>query len=192
MCSGAETFDIALAAEGIDICESMFDGDEMDPHAQDKLDFNKTFAFENFYLEDGYSRKFSSINGSSSGPYFEDNNSYFTLFQFSAKWDIIPSLLTQNHENVIREFIGQTSTFSKNTVKPEVLVLGENKAEGKVRYIYGEKGKGHWTFYSGHDPEGWPGRGRTRNLSLHPNSAGYRLILNNVLFPSARKIKQKT
>lgn len=192
MCSGAETFDIALAAEGVDICESMFDGDDMDPQAQDKLDFSKTFAFENFYLEDGYSRKFSSINGAANGPYYDDNNGYFTLFQFSAKWDIIPSLLTQNHENVIREFIGQTSTFSKNTVKPEVVVMGENRPEGTVRYIYGEKGKGHWTYYSGHDPEGWPGRGRKQNLSLHPNSPGYRLILNNVLFPSARKKKQKT
>lgn len=192
MCSGAETLDIALAADGVDICESIYDGDPADPQASQKLDFAKTLAFENFVLEDPYSRKFSTINASTGGPYFDDAGGYFKLFNYSAKWDIIPSLLTQNHESVIREFIGQTSTFSKALIKPEVLIMGENRSEGKVRYMYGEVGKGHWTFYSGHDPEGWPGRGRKRNLALHANSPGYRLILNNVLFPSARRIKQKT
>lgn len=193
MCSAAETIDIALAAEGVDICESAFDGDDMDPQAQDKLDYDKTFAFENFTLEPGYSRRFSDINAVSGTPfYYDEGNEYFNLFVFSAKWDIIPCLLTQDHDNVIKEFIGQTTVFSKKLIKPTVLILGENRNENTVRYIYGELGKGHWTFYSGHDPEGWPGRGRVRNLNLHPNSPGYRLILNNVLFPSAQRKKQKT
>lgn len=192
MCSGAETLDIALAAEGIDICESAYDGDRIDPHAQRKLNYDLTLAFENFTLEPGYSRKFSDINAMSNGPYYYSDDDFFTLFTFSAKWDIIPSLLTQNHETLLKEFIGQTTVFNKSLLKPTVLILGENRKEGTVRYIYGELGKGHWTFYSGHDPEGWPGRGRQRNLSLHPHSAGYRLILNNVLFPSARRKKQKT
>jgi len=193
MCSAAETIDIALAAEGIDICESIYDGDDADPGAQSKLDFSKSFAFENFILIPGESRKFSSINAISADNYFyEESNGYFTLFDFSAKWDIVPSLLTQNHENIIKEFIGQTTVFNKSHIKPTATILGENSEENSVRYIYSESGNGHWTFYSGHDPEGWPGRGVTRNLNLHPNSPGYRLILNNVLFPSARKKKQKT
>lgn len=193
MCSAAETIDIALAAEGLDICESVYDGDEADPDAQRKLDYSKTFAFEHFILIPGESRKFSSINAISADNYFyEGSNGYFSLFEFSAKWDIVPSLLNQNHENYLKEFIGQTTVFNKSHIKPTVTILGENREESSVRYIYSECGNGHWTFYSGHDPEGWPGRGVTRNLSLHPNSPGYRLILNNVLFPSARKKKQKT
>lgn len=193
MCSAAETIDIALAAEGLDICESIYDGDDADPDAQRKLDYSKTFAFENFILIPGESRKFSSINAISADNFFyEGSNGYFSLFDFSAKWDIVPSLLNQNHENYIKEFIGQTTVFNKSHIKPTVTILGENREESSVRYIYSEWGQGHWTFYSGHDPEGWPGRGVTRNLSLHPNSPGYRLILNNVLFPSAKKKKQKT
>jgi hypothetical protein len=192
MCSGAETFDIALAADGVDISESMYDGDEPDPNAQNKLDFNKTFAFENFTLEPGYSRRFSDIN-TGRPDFFERGTSFFNVFQFSAKWDIIPSLLTQNHEHVIKEFHGQTTAFSNYTVKPTVLILGENRNRENVRYIYGEQGRGHWTYYSGHDPEGSPGRWREpTDLNQHPNSPGYRLILNNVLFPSARRKKQKT
>lgn len=192
MCSGAETIDIALAANGVDISGSAFDGDEMDPEAQEKLDFSQTLAFENFTLE--YSgRKFSDINSGASRPnYWETPNSFFRLFDFSAKWDVIPSMLTQNHEHVIREFHGQTSVFNKFLIKPMALILGENTLENRVRYIYDEFGKGHWTFYSGHDPEGNPGPGRRTDLNLHPHSPGYRLILNNVLFPSARKKKQKT
>ena len=192
MCSGAETLDIALAANGVDISVSDYDGDEPDPEAQEKLDFTQTLAFENFTLE--YSgRKFSDINSGSGRPNFwETPNSYFRLFGFSAKWDIIPSMLTQNHEQVIREFYGQTTCFNKFLIKPKVQILGENTLENKVRYIYDELGKGHWTFYSGHDPEGSPGPGRRTDLNLHPHSPGYRLILNNVLFPSARKKKQKT
>lgn len=192
MCSGAETFDIALAADGVDINESIYDGDEPDPEAQQKLDFTKTFAFENFTLEPGYSRRFSDIN-TGRPDFFDRNTGFFDVFQFSAKWDIIPSILTQNHEHVIREFHGQTTAFSKYVVKPTVLILGENRNRDNVRYIYGEQGRGHWTFYSGHDPEGSPSRWREgTDLSQHPNSPGYRLILNNVLFPSAKRKKMKT
>ena len=192
MCSGAETFDIALAAEGVDISESLYDGDEPDPQAQMKLDFTKTLAFENFTLESGYSRKFSDINVGR-GDFSEQAKNFFTVFDFSAKWDIIPSLLTQNHQNVIKEFSGQTTAFNRYLIKPTVLVLGENKHQDNVRYVYGELGRGHWTYYSGHDPEGFQGRGRRpTDLNQHPNSPGYRLILNNVLFPSAKRKKQKT
>lgn len=191
MCSGAETFDIALAAEGVDINESSYDGDDSDPGAQQKLDYVKSLAFEKFTLEPGYSRRFSDINVGRE--YFESSKDYFMVFNFSAKWDIVPTMLTQNHDHYIREFHGQTTAFNKYVVKPTALILGENKAESRVRYIYGELERGHWTYYSGHDPEGVPGRGRgPTDLNLFPNSPGYRLILNNVLFPSARKKKQKT
>lgn len=192
MCSGAETFDIALAANGVDISETTFDGDEADPNAQSKLDFNQSLAFENFTMEPGYSRKFSDIN-TGWGDYGSRGKDFFNLFEFSAKWDIVPSLLTQNHEHTIKEFIGQTTAFNKYVVKATALVLAENRRLNNVRYIYGELGRGHWTFYSGHDPEGTPGRWREpTDLNQHPNSPGYRLILNNVLFPSAKKKKQKT
>jgi hypothetical protein len=196
MCSGAETLDIALSAEGADIVNSRFDGDGVDNNAQSKLDFNKTFAFGNFtlYLNDneGYGgpQSFSDINVSS-GRWDEETNAYFDLFDFSAKWDFIPAMLTQNHEHLIREFMGQTSAFNKHTVKPNVLVMGESKESN--RYIYGELGLGQWVFYGGHDPEGRRGFHRTpTDLNMHPHSPGYRLILNNVLFPSAKKKKRKT
>lgn len=194
MCSGAETFDIALAAEGIDIVGMSYDGDDVDPAAQDKLDFDKSFAFENFTLETGDSRRFSDINVHGRSSFFEQSPDVFVLFNYSAKWDIVPTMLNQNHEHVVREFFGQTTAFNKFLVKPSVVILGENRKADNVRYIYGEHGLGHWTFYSGHDPEGVPGRGRDKstNLSLFPHSPGYRLILNNVLFPSAKKKKQKT
>lgn len=195
MCSGAETFDIALAAEGIDIVDMSYDGDDADPSAQDKLDFAKSFAFENFTLEVGEARRFSDINVNGRTNFYEQSSDYFVLFNYSAKWDIVPTMLNQNHTNVIREFFGQTTAFNKFLVKPSVTILGENRNASNVRYIYGENGLGHWTFYSGHDPEGVPGgRGRDRptDLNLFPHSPGYRLILNNVLFPSARKKKQKT
>lgn len=193
MCSGAETFDIALAAEGIDIVDGI-DGDGVDTDAQTRLDYSKTFAFHNFILdlEGQYGTAFSDIN-ISSGMRFRGNEieEYFSLFDFSAKWDIIPSMLVQNHEYLIREFFGQTSAFAKSTVKPSVLVMGQSKKSD--RYIYGEMGKGQWTFYGGHDPEGrGGGRRMGTDLNLYPNSPGYRLILNNVLFPSARKKKRKT
>lgn len=195
MCSGAETLDIALAAEGLDIVSSTYDGDGVDPQAQSKLDFSKTIAFENFTLEtdNGYGRfsTFSDIN-SSAGRGFDQPNTFFELFNFSAKWDVIPAMLTQNHESTIKEFFGQTTAFRKAAVKSSALVMGESKSSD--RYLYGELGKGQWTFYGGHDPESVRGGGfRTpTDLNLHPHSPGYRLILNNVLFPSARKKKRKT
>lgn len=197
MCSGAETLDIALSAEGVDIVSSRFDGDNIDANAQSKLDFNKTFAFEDFtlFLNDGEgygynSMSFSDINVMT-GRYDEETNSYFNLFDFSAKWDFIPAMLVQNHEHLIREFMGQTSAFNKNTVKSSVLVMGESKESD--RYMYGELGLGQWVFYGGHDPEGRRGFHRTpTDLNLFPHSPGYRLILNNVLFPSAKKKKRKT
>lgn len=188
MCSGAETFDIALAAEGSGI--SFADFTEEDDGAG--LDFSKTLAFENFVLEPSTSRRFSNIN-TGRPDFFQPSNDFFQLFDFSAKWDIVPSMLTQNHEYVIKEFSGQTTSFNAAVVKPEALVLGENRKADNVRYIYGELGRGHWTYYSGHDPEGMPGwRRMNTDLSMHPHSPGYRLILNNVLFPSAKKKKQKT
>lgn len=195
MCSGAETFDIALAAEGLDIVDSQYDGDGIDSDAQIKLDFNKTVAFYNFTLDlnGGYrGMSFSDINASSGRfGYEQSSNTFFTLFNFSAKWDVIPAMLTQNHESVIKEFHGQTSSFKKSTVKPNVLIMGESTSSH--RYIYGEVGIGQWAFYGGHDPEGIRGNWRMpTDLNLHPHSPGYRLILNNVLFPSANKKKRKT
>jgi hypothetical protein len=193
MCSGAETLDIALAAEGVDIVDSEFDGDGVDPQAQSKLDFDKTLAFHNFALEpdNGYRGiAFSDIN-STAGQGWGASLGYFQLFNFSAKWDLIPSMLTQNHESTIREFFGQTTAFRRAAVKPHVLVMG--RSESSDRYIYGELGRGQWTFYGGHDPEGVRGGPRMNtDLSLHTHSPGYRLILNNILFPSARKKKRKT
>jgi len=187
MCSAAESIDVALAMNGSDIYELA--DEEM--HDTSRLDYTQTFAFENFIIEPPYSRKFSDINVGRRD--FMPSGDFFSLFSFSAKWDLIPSLLTQNHTHVIREFSGLTTAFNKDLVKPEVLLLGENRKERNVRYMFNELGKGFWTFYSGHDPEGHPGRGRTpTDLNLHPNSPGYRLILNNVLFPSAQKKKQKT
>ncbi|MBO0929985.1 asparagine synthetase B [Fibrella aquatilis] len=198
MCSGAETFDIALAAEGVDIVGSSYDGDGTDPQAQSKLDFNKTLAFQNFRLVlddgDGYGGgiSFSNIN-CAVGRGWDQPSTYFQLFDFSAKFDAIPAMLVQNHESVIREFFGQTTAFTKSTVKSNALVMGTSPSSD--RYIYGELGRGQWTFYGGHDPEGTRGGGSFRqatDLNLHPHSPGYRLILNNVLFPSARKKKRKT
>ncbi len=194
MCSGTDSYDIALAAAGIDICESMFDGDNADPNAQAKLNFQQTFAFKNFKLDNNpYNYEFSDIDNTNNRNLTEQND-YFSLFDFSAKWDPVPSMLTQNHEKVIKGFMGQTTAFKKSLVKPDVLVMGETNAAGEVRYIHGEIGKGTWTFYGGHDPEDYQHlvSDPPTDLSLHPNSPGYRLILNNVLFPAAKKKKQKT
>lgn len=194
MCSGTDSFDIALAAEGVDICESMFDGDGVDPGAQSKLDFGRTFAFQNFRLDlNPVNYEFSDIDATPSRN-LDQSNDYFTLFDFSAKWDPVPAMLTQDHDKVIKGFMGQTTAFRKSVIKPGVLVMGENKPADEARYIHGEFGKGQWTFYGGHDPEDYQhavGDPPT-DLSLHPNSTGYRLILNNVLFPAAKKRKQKT
>jgi hypothetical protein len=195
MCSGTDTYDIALAASGTDIAEVMFDGDPADPGAQSKLDFDQTFAFKNFQLEmDPYVYEFSSIDGTTVHSRTPQPSDLFTLFDFSAKWDIIPTMLTQNHQRVVKGFMGQTTSFMSKYVKPEVLILGESKALGTAKYIHGEYGQGQWTFYGGHDPEDYRhmvGDPPT-DLNLYPNSPGYRLILNNILFPAARKKKQKT
>lgn len=196
MCSGPETIEIALAANGTDIAERVFDGDAADPKAQSKLDFNQTLAFQNFSLDlNPSNNEFSNIDATPiRTPSLNRTNDFFTLFDFSAKWDIVPTMLTQNHDKIVKGFMGQTTAFRKNVIKPNVLVMGETKANDEARYIHGEFGKGQWTFYGGHDPEDYQhmvGDPPT-DLNLHPNSPGYRLILNNVLFPAAKKKKQKT
>jgi hypothetical protein len=194
MCSGTDTFDIALAAANTDICGPMFDGDSADPDAQSKLDFTQTFAFQNFTLDmNPTSHQFSNIDVTATRQ-VERTRDFFTLFDFSAKWDVVPSMLTQNHDKVIKGFMGLTTAFNKKLLKPGVTIMGEMKTNNEARYIHGEYGKGQWTFYGGHDPEDYQhivGDPPT-DLKLHPNSPGYRLILNNVLFPAARKKKQKT
>ena len=194
MCSGTDTFDIALSASGTDICESMFDGDAADPDAQSKLDFDQTFAFQNFTIDmNPMSHSFSNIDVTTTRQ-VDRARDFFTLFDFSAKWDVVPSMLTQNHDKVIKGFMGLTTAFNEKLVKPGVTIMGEMKTAGEARYIHGEYGKGQWTFYGGHDPEDYQhvvGDPPT-DLKLHPNSPGYRLILNNVLFPAAKKKKQKT
>lgn len=194
MCAATDTYDISLAAMGIDICEPMFDGDPADQHAQEKLDFNHTFAFRDFKLTmDPYAYEFSNIDVTNSRNVVREND-FFTLFEFSAKWDPIPTMLCQNHRNLIKGFMGQTTAYKKELLKPGSLVMGENKNAGEARYIHGERGKGFWTFYGGHDPEDYRhlvGDAPT-DLNLFPTSPGYRLILNNVLFPAAKKKKRKT
>jgi hypothetical protein len=194
MCSGTDSFDIALAAEGLDIAESMFDGDGTDANAQSKIDFEKTLAFKDFKIDMNPERyEFSDIDVTDTRN-FNQSNDYFTLFDFSAKWDLVPTMLTQNHDKVIKGFMGQTTAFKKSLVKPSITVLGENKGGAEVRYLHGEIGKGQFTFYGGHDPEDYQHQvsDPATDLSLHPNSPGYRLILNNVLFPAAKKKPQKT
>ncbi len=196
MCSGPETIDIALAANGTDIAERVFDGDTSDPKAQSKLDFNQTLAFQNFKLDmNPANNEFSNIDATPiRSQILNRTTDFFTLFDFSAKWDIVPAMLTQNHDKVVKGFMGQTTAFRKGVIKPNVLVMGETKTSDEARYIHGEFGKGQWTFYGGHDPEDYQhmvGDPPT-DLNLHPNSPGYRLILNNVLFPAAKKKKQKT
>ena len=194
MCSATDTYDIALSAQDTDICENMFDGDGVDPNAQKKLIFSETFAFENFKLiSDPNIYEYSNIDMTQTRKISEDND-YFTLFEFSAKWDPIPTMLCQNHTNIIKGFIGQTTSFNKDLIKPNVLIMGENKSLNEVRYIHGQYGKGTWSFYGGHDPEDYKHRigDPKTELELYPNSPGYRLILNNILFPAAKKKKKKT
>jgi hypothetical protein len=197
MCSGTDSFDIALAAQNTDICEEMFDGDSSDPNCQQKLDYNATFAFSNFKLErNPMVYEYSNIDGTDLHRLnrVTEATDKFTLFDFSAKWDIVPTMLTQCHTNIINGFMGQTTDFQKELLKPNVLVMGENKSLGTVRYIHGELGQGTWTFYGGHDPEDYEHKvgDPPTDLHLHPNSPGYRLILNNILFPAAKKKKRKT
>jgi len=195
MCSATDSYDIALAAEGVDICESMYDGDPADPQAQQKLDFSKSFAFKDFQLKrNPLEYEFSDIDATNTRGFIGEQSDFFTLFEFSAKWDVVPAMLNQNHEQIIKGFMGQTTAFRKETMKSDVLILGETKNLNETRYVHGTYGKGTWTFFGGHDPEDYQhmvGEPPTE-LALHPNSPGYRLILNNILFPAARKKKQKT
>lgn len=194
MCSATDSFDIALAADDIDICEPMFDGDASEPNYQSKINFANSFAFKDFILDrkpEHY--EFSNIDMTEKRvvPMEKD---YFTLMEFSAKWDAIPSMLCQNHTQLVKGFMGQTTSFDQNLIKSNILIMGTCELNGEARYIHGEKGKGMFTFYGGHDPEDYQHRvgDAPTILELHPNSPGYRLILNNVLFPAARKKKQKT
>lgn len=194
MCSATDSFDIALAADGVDICESMFDGDSSESNYQSKINYSNSFAFKDFILErrpDQY--EFSDIDMTTKRkiPIEKD---YFTLMEFSAKWDPIPSMLCQNHTQLVKGFMGQTTAFDAALLKSNVLVMGTCEINGEARYIHGEKGKGMFTYYSGHDPEDFQHQvgDPPTVLDLHPNSPGYRLILNNVLFPAARKKKMKT
>jgi hypothetical protein len=197
MCSGTDSFDIALAAQGVDIQEAIFDGTPSDPRAQEKLDFNQTFAFQDFHIiKDPMVYEYSDIDGTDlrTQRQITEKSDQFTLFDFSAKWDVVPTMLTQCHVDVINGFMGQTTDFHKEFIKPNVLVLGENKAANTAKYVHGSYGQGTWTFYGGHDPEDYQhlvGDPPT-DLNLHPNSPGYRLILNNILFPAAKKQKRKT
>ena len=194
MCSATDSFDVALAAHEVDICEPMFDGDGTSPNYQSKLDYSKTFAFRDFIIErDPKVYEFSNIDMTQKRQISKELD-YFTLMDYSAKWDPIPTMLNQNHTVLVKGFMGQTTSYSRDLVKSNVLVMGENKSNGEARYIHGIKGKGFFTFYGGHDPEDYTHRvgDPKTELDLHPTSPGYRLILNNVLFPAARKKKQKT
>jgi hypothetical protein len=194
MCSATDSYDIALSAINVDICEQMYDGDAADPNAQQKINFDNTLAFTNFRLEmNPYVYEYSDIDIQ---PMEVGNfeNDYFTLFEFSAKYDPVPTMLTQSHANIIRGFMGQTSMFRRSTIKNSVTILAERKGTDQVKYIHGNYGRGTFTFYGGHDPEDYQhavGDPPT-DLSLYKNSPGYRLILNNILFPAATKKKQKT
>jgi hypothetical protein len=194
MCSATDSFDIALAADGVDICESMFDGDASEPNYQSKINYANSFAFKDFILDrkpEHY--EFSDIDMTEKRRIPMERD-YFTLMEFSAKWDPVPSMLCQDHTQLIKGFMGQTTSFDKELIKSNVLIMGTCELNGEARYIHGEKGKGMFTFYGGHDPEDYQHRvgDAPTVLDLHPNSPGYRLILNNVLFPAARKKKQKT
>ena len=194
MCSGTDSYDIALSASELDICEQMFDGDGSTPNYNSKLDYTQTFAFENFILKTNpLEYEFSNIDATVIHSRVPENRDKFSLFEYSAKWDPIPTMLCHTHTRIIDGFMGQTTAYDKKYIKSDVLIMGENKSLGSARYIHGEFGKGTWTFYGGHDPEDYQhfvGDPPT-DLNLDPNSPGYRLILNNVLFPAAKKTKQK-
>lgn len=194
MCSATDSFDISLAADGVDICEAMFDGDPSESNYQSKLNYSNSFAFKDFTLE----RKpevyeFSDIDMTNKRRVPPDKD-YFSLMEFSAKWDPIPTMLCQNHTQLVKGFMGQTTSFDHNLVKSNILIMGTCELNGEARYIHGEKGKGMFTFFGGHDPEDYQHQvgDPPTVLDLHPNSPGYRLILNNVLFPAAKKKKLKT
>ncbi len=197
MCSATDALDIALAAHNTDICATVFDGDGVDPNYQKKLDFRQTLAFQNFKLiTDPGVYEFSDIDVPPSNlPRVRDpETDYFTLFEFSAKYDPVPTMLTQNHVNVVKGFMGQTTMFREDKIKSSVTIMGKIENSNEVKYIHGNSGKGTFTFYGGHDPEDYTHRvgDPPTELELHKNSPGYRLILNNILFPAAKKKKLKT
>lgn len=197
MCSATDSYDIALAAENVDVCDVMFDGDPPDQNAQKKLDYGKTLAFENFRLDMNPLRyEYSDIDIPTSDPppFRDQNTDYFTLFEFSAKYDPVPTMLTQDHVSIIKGFMGQTTAFRRSLIKRTVTNLAEREGTEEVKYVHGNFGRGTFTWYAGHDPEDYQhavGDPPT-DLTLHKNSPGYRLILNNVLFPAAKKKQQKT
>ena len=195
MCSAPDSYDIALAADGVDICDVMFDGDPMDQNAQSRLNYNNCFAFTDFKISTNPAEyEISDIDIDPQTRGIVEKNDFFTLFEFSAKWDVVPAILCQDHTQIIPGFMGQSTAFRKSRLKPNVLVMGENKSADEVRYIHGEFMNGTWTFLGGHDPEDYQHfvGDPVTDLDLHPNSPGYRLILNNILFPAAKKKKQKT
>ena len=189
MCSATDSFDISLSAEGVDICETMFDGDPSEKDYQEKIAYNKTFAFKDYTLvRNPTEYEFSSIDMTSKRRSVQRTSDYFSLKEYSAKWDPIPTMLCQNHTQLVKGFMGQTTAFDRDAIKSNVLVMGELKSNREARYIHGVKGKGMFTFYGGHDPEDYQHRvgDPKTELDLFPNSPGYRLILNNVLFPAAK------
>ena len=197
MCSATDTFDIALSAWGLDIVDTVYDGDPMSRGAESELNFSHTFAFEDFGLvTDPMEYEYGTIDVSPTaerGLKGADADS-FTLFEFSAKYDPVPTMLTQNHVPIVRGFLGQTTAFRRSHIKPSITILGEVAGTESVKYIHGNVGRGTFTFYAGHDPEDYRhlvGDPPTQ-LALHKNSPGYRLILNNILFPAAKKQKRKT
>ena len=197
MCSGTDSFDIALAAHDVDIADAVFDGTPVDPNYNNKINFSNGIAFENYsIITNPMIYEFSDIDyPSNKSPHLKTaEQDYFTLFEFSAKWDPVPTMLTQNHVGVINGFRGQTTGFNRNVLKKHVVILGEVENTPEVKYIHGNVGKGTFTFLGGHDPEDYTHKvgDPVTDLSLHPNSPGYRLILNNVLFPAARKKDKKT
>ena len=197
MCSATDTFDISLAATNVDIVDSVFDGDPIDPNAQAKLDYSQCLAFENFKIEPNpllYEYSNIDIPPSYAPPLRGAEADYFTLFDFSAKYDPVPTMLTQCHVNAVKGFMGQTTGFKKDLIKTSVVLLGEAEGTDQVKYLHGNLGKGTFTFYAGHDPEDYQHfvNDPHTQLSLHKNSPGYRLVLNNILFPAARKKKLKT
>lgn len=195
MCSGTDSYDIALSAQGVDICAPMYDGDPADPASQGKLDFERGLAFQSYTLEmDPLVYEFSNIDGTKDHSDIKPINDFFTLFDFSAKWDIVPTMLTQSHERVIAGFMGQTTSFRKEFIRPDVTIMGDNRNLPTAKYIHGTLGLGQWTYYGGHDPEDYRHlvNDPPTDLNLHPNSPGYRLILNNILFPAAKKKERKT
>lgn len=195
MCSATDTYDIALAAEGIDIVGEIYDGTPADPLANTKLRYDNCIAFQNFTLRlNQYDYEFSDIDTGERRRHVREEQDYFTLREFSAKWDPIPTMLCQNHRTVIKGFYGQTTGYEMHLLKPNVVVMGEFATLSEARYIHGILGRGFWTFYGGHDPEDYQHfvEEPPTDVSKYPTSPGYRLILNNVLFPAAKRKKMKT